>query len=692
VSDDYQQRELLLRVLAADGQEIIRYQPQGKHEVHLPDPATEPPPPAEIPNVEELFLTGLHLEQYRHATRSPEPYWEEALRRDPLDSRCNNALGLSCLRRGQFSEAEAHFRRAIERLTRRNPNPYDGEPFYNLGLALKFQGRGEEAFAAFHKSVWNQAWKSAGYYALATIACQNGKLKQALNFLQHSLSANASNSQARNLRAAILRRLGRSVEAEQLVRKTLRLDPLDFRAMTELMFLDRPEIKSFSNRAFSLMLRDNQTCLDVAFDYAEADLWNEAKGLLERHIASLAKEEHTYPMVLYALGYFTEKSGEGNKARQYFDLAAKAPSDYCFPARLEEMLLLQESIRANVSDAKAHYYLGNLLYDKRRREEAIQHWERSCQIDASFAIPWRNLGIAWHNVRGDAERALDCYEKAFRADTTDARLLYELDQLCKRTGVPPDKRLTRLEINRSLVDLRDDLVVELVTLYNQTDKSNKALELLRDRRFHPWEGGEGLVSGQYVGAHLLLGRQALKTHDAGEALRHFEAARNYPENLGEAKHLLTPETHLDYFSGLALQELGRQKEARECWRKAAQTETANSDMTFYKALALRELENHSQAVLLLNDLLEFASRRIQATPKIDYFATSLPNFLLFDDDLKKRNQIHCRYLAGLAKLGLGRIDEAAADLRKVLALDINHLPAQTELESLAPAQVVRPPS
>ena len=326
-----------------------------------------------------------------------------------------------------------------ERLTRRNPNPYDGEPFYNLGLALKFQGRSEEAFAAFYKSVWNQAWKSAGYYALATIACQNGKLKQALNFLQHSLSVNASNSKARNLRAAILRRLGRSGEAEKLVRKTLELDPLDFRAMAEVMFLDRPEIKRFSNGHFSLMFRDNQTCLDVAFDYAEAGLWNEAKGLLERHIASLAKEEHTYPMVLYALGYFNETSGEGKKAREYLDRAAKAPSDYCFPARLEEMLVLQEAIRANVSDAKAHYYLGNLLYDKRRREEAIQHWERSCQIDASFAIPWRNLGIAWHNVRGDAERALDCYEKAFRADTTDARLLYELDQLCKRTGVPPDQ-------------------------------------------------------------------------------------------------------------------------------------------------------------------------------------------------------------------------------------------------------------
>jgi tetratricopeptide (TPR) repeat protein len=440
------------------------------------------------------------------------------------------------------------------------------------------------------------------------------------------------------------------------------------------------------------MFRDHQTCLDVAFDYAEAGLWIEAKNLLERHIASLTKQETTYPMVLYALGYFHERSGEGERAQEYFDRAAKAPSDYCFPARLEEMLVLQEAIRSNAPDAKAHYYLGNLLYDKHRREEAIQHWERSCQIDASFAIPWRNLGIAWHNVRGNAERALDCYEKAFRADATDARLLYELDQLCKRTGVPPAKRLSRLQINRSLVDFRDDLVVELVTLYNQTDESQKALQVLSDRRFHPWEGGEGLVSGQYVRAHFRLGRQGLKTGSAREALKHFEAARNYPENLGEAKHLLTLETHLDYFCGLALQELGRHKEALEHWDKAVQTDTGHSDMTFYKALALRRLGNDSQAVSLLNELLEFASCQIHVPPTIDYFATSLPNFLLFDDDLKKRNQIHCGYLAGLAKLGLGRTEEAVTDLREVLVLDINHQSAQTELESLAPVQAVGPKS
>src|SRR5581483_9367995 len=101
---------------------------------------------------DELYLTGLHLEQYRHATRSPEAYWRESLRRDPHDSRANNALGRLCLRRGEFAEATRYFRTTIARLTARNPNPYDSEPYYNLGMALFFQDRIDEAYDAFYKA------------------------------------------------------------------------------------------------------------------------------------------------------------------------------------------------------------------------------------------------------------------------------------------------------------------------------------------------------------------------------------------------------------------------------------------------------------------------------------------------------------------------------------------------------------
>src|SRR6185436_4705430 len=125
----------------------------------VPAAASEPLLPEEISSTDELYITGLHLEQYRHATRCPTLYWREALRRDPLDSRCNNAIGRWHLHRGEFAQAEKHFGAAIARLTTRNPNPDNGEPYYNLGLTLRYLGRDQQAYDAFYKSTWNAAWR-----------------------------------------------------------------------------------------------------------------------------------------------------------------------------------------------------------------------------------------------------------------------------------------------------------------------------------------------------------------------------------------------------------------------------------------------------------------------------------------------------------------------------------------------------
>jgi tetratricopeptide (TPR) repeat protein len=168
-----------------------------------------------------------------------------------------------------------------------------------------------------------------------------------------------------------------------------------------------------------------------------------------------------------------------------------------------------------------------------------------------------------------------------------------------------------------------------------------------------------------------------------DALKHFEAARQYPQNLGEGKHLLTPETHLDYFTGLSLALAGRHNEAQAAWRRAANTQRDTDIFAFYRALALRSLGDHTAADALLRRLHEFAGKGMHAEAKIDYFATSLPNFLLFEDDLEERNRIDCLLLRGLAGIGLGRTADGAADLRQVLAMDPHHLIARLELHRVA---------
>ena len=102
------------------------------------------------------------------------------------------------------------------------------------------------------------------------------------------------------------------------------------------------------------------------------------------------------------------------------------------------------------------------------------------------------------------------------------------------------------------------------------------------------------------------------------------------------------------------------------------TERTISDMTFWSALASRCLGNNQQAAEMFSGLLLYSQQLERQDPKIDYFATSLPAMLLFEDDLKKRNQIQARYLRSQALFGQGNQQEAERLLKEVLQLDSNH--------------------
>ncbi len=647
--------KLSIRVVTGAGRELISCAEQEPGAVIPPQPATEPPLPSEIASNDELFVTGLHLDQYRHATRYPEAYWGEALKRDPGDARSNHALGVWHLRRGEFALAEQFLRRSIERLTLRNPNPSDGEPFYNLGLTLRYLGRGDEAYAAFHKATWNYAWRPASHFALAEIDIARGDFEKALDHLNRCLRANGDHLNARNLQVIVLRKLGRTSEAEEILVGTLDLDPLDY----------------FARYLARRTTGNNQARLDVAFDLMRAGLYSEAKSLMES--ADLSARDGSVPMAIYTLAYVT------NSDERYREAANAAP-EYCFPSRLEELIVLEAALERNPNDARAHYYLGNWLFDRRRHEEAIAHWERSADLDSGYSVVWRNLGIAYFNVRNDAAKAQSAFERAVRANPNDARLRYERDQLWKRTGVPVAERLSELEKCLQQVSQRDDLTVELAALYNQTGQPRRAASLLSGRRFQPWEGGEGAVLGQFVRTQLALGRQALENDDANRACELMEAALHPPENLGEAWHLLANRSNVYYWLGVAQEARDDNSSARGWWTKAAESSgdfqqmsvRAFSEMTYYSALALKRLGRPAEAKRLARDLLRYAKKLARTEARIDYFATSLPAMLLFHDDLSKRNAITALFLEAQAAIALEMRRRGQRLLKRVLQLDPSH--------------------
>ena len=170
---------------------VLRWHAEDDEIRPIPDSAEAALPPHEVKTNEQLYLTAIHLEQYRHATWSPVDYYEEALRRDPNDARCLNAYGLWLLRRGRFDKSEPMLRHAVKIITKRNPNPYDSEPIYNLALCLKYQGKKAEAYELFWKSTWSKACADAGYFEAAKISVEQHRFEDALDEVDRCLDSNS---------------------------------------------------------------------------------------------------------------------------------------------------------------------------------------------------------------------------------------------------------------------------------------------------------------------------------------------------------------------------------------------------------------------------------------------------------------------------------------------------------------------
>jgi tetratricopeptide (TPR) repeat protein len=314
----------------------------------------------------------------------------------------------------------------------------------------------------------------------------------------------------------------------------------------------------------------------------------------------------------------------------------------------------------------------------------------------------RNLALVYYNRQQNPGKALRSMERAFALDRTDARVLFELDLLRKRAGVVPQKRLTFLRKHQSLVEQREDLLVEFVTLLNFFGLREQALQILLSRRFHPWEGGEGKVTGQYVTSLVEIAKKLLRVGKSetiedpeariGSAIELLERARVYPENLGEGKLHGAQENQILYWLGLAQAQAGDRNSAVKCWREAStgmETPTPavyyndqNPETIFYQGLALQQLGRTAAAAMRFSTLVRFGRKHLHDRIEIDYFAVSLPEFMVFDDDLNRRNHINCRYLIALGLAGLRKWNNAREAFREVLAFDPAHLGARLHLDML----------
>lgn len=172
----------------------------------------------------------------------------------------------------------------------------------------------------------------------------------------------------------------------------------------------------------------------------------------------------------------------------------------------------------------------------------------------------------------------------------------------------------------------------------------------------------------------------------------LEQALTFPHNLGEGKLEGAKDNNIHYYLGLANRALGLEDEALHHLTLAAagDEEPASAmyyndqpaDLILYQGLANRALGREERALSRFHKLIAYGEKHYHDQVRMDYFAVSLPDLQLFDEDLTLRSRAHCEYLIALGSLGLGDKARAEGCFDAVLAIDRSHQGARLHRQLL----------
>lgn len=600
---------------------ILSYKPVEKtSELAVPEPKTDYPLPCDITSAESSFQTGLHVAQYRDPIREPDLYWKRAIELDTHHYPSLIGLCWYSLLRLRIEEAEKYGRLALQEQNRLNTNPPSSRALYFLGLSLKYAGKLDEAKEYLNKGLWTQSGIAACSLLLAQIASMNASYEEGLAIIRHAERFGAYNQKAQQLKISLLRHTGNHKAARDLVAILLEEDPLDYYALYEARLLGL--------EASRIVRRTNQTqmLLDVASDYLDAGLKEEALQLLE-------KADSTNAMVSYVRflcnGQFTIQD-----------------ETYCFPSRRWELTALLESTRFMPENEQAFLLLGNIQFGiQRDYKNACNTWEKAGNSPQAL----RNKAAAIFKCDRYDEQVPRLLLQAIKKEPDHLQLCYEYLRVLELTETQLSARIEAFESMGEKSKKRDDLFLLGVHAYNQASQFDKALSLLATHQFVPCEGGEHAVANEYLLAHLALALQAMNASDWESALAQLEQNFHIPSNLGGGvwhQVMLSP---YQYLKGLCKEQIEPGKGKKDF--EAVYDFPINYFTTMYlptfpiyKALASRQLGYNEKADALLRSSIRTYEDALKK-PVSGYFSTT-PFFETFiENPITARDAFYTHLLA-----------------------------------------------
>ncbi len=648
-------------ITTEDGKEILYYAQEKTDELQYPEPVQLDPHPDTIASVQDLYLQGVHVDQYRHCAIKPSIYYQEALRRDPNHIPSLTALGEYEYRNGFFAEAEKHLQKAVKRSHVYNSRAIDEEAEYLLALAVDEQGREDEAYDLFNNAAWSGITAAK---ALTKAAAIDGRKKKYREMHAHSISAlehGSRNPVAASYAALAEWKLGNKNKAMGYIAKILELDPLNDLASYILNRLSESDIDEF----WSTRRSDcSQIALDVAFDLIDAGFMKEAKELL------VSVKDVSTPVVWYVLAYLNQDNQEicGDLLKKAFSLTPKN----VYPYRLWEIHILEWVVHT-VEAAEPCDLLACVLYDKGHYDYAMALWQKAVRLNDTCALYHRNLAVALFSHGGKKREAISLLEKAISLEPQNQQYLIEYLYASTKAGTDGMERIRVIDRYPVLGRKMDDFVLEHAKAWCIAGDYNKALEVMLNHSFVPAEGGEMAINNLYFCIRM---HQALASMNQGENVKALEILsdiENLPKNLNSglwAEYVLAP---FYYYRAEVLKALGHAEEALSFYKMTLKRFTPTMpQMAYYYANAMRALGRKSEAQIYLSRVVRSLNEKINHK-SIGYedFTSAFNSYM---NDPEQQRQGMYDYWRGMISLAEGNKDEA----RKLLEESRNLWPENLE--------------
>jgi tetratricopeptide (TPR) repeat protein len=275
--------------------------------------------------------------------------------------------------------------------------------------------------------------------------------------------------------------------------------------------------------------------------------------------------------------------GEDIVSGEYLKKASSAYRDYINASRPEMEETLIYALKINPNDALASYQLGNLYANFGRLTEAERYWRKATVSNPSMSIPWRNLGLYCWVVKNDHKESEACYRNAISARPPDQTLYRDLAKV-----LVDNKRIkeaiTLLENMKYAGTKRSDIIIDLAQYYIDDARYDKCIDLLTSvPYFVNWEG-TSLTWDIFNMANVKKGIVLYEKGEYSSALKAFEKALTFPENLGVGRSMRTEEAMAWFWKGKTLLAMGKGSEALLAWKSGASSFKGSEVQNNYKKL------------------------------------------------------------------------------------------------------------